>query len=175
MAESNELVAAEDAAETEAPPVRKRHIVPTLLGGLVLTLIAGAGGAGLGIHLAATVEEVVTARVKALPEPALPALKYDGDMVLQSLKPVIANLGDPTDTWLRLETAIVFENGALPDPHVTAADIEQDIVAYARTVTMEQLAGPSALQHLREDLNERVAVRTNGLVTELIITTLVVQ
>src|SRR5690606_18823632 len=108
-------------------------------------------------------------------EPALPALKYDGDMVLQSLKPVIANLGDPTDTWLRLETAIVFENGALPDPHVTAADIEQDIVAYARTVTMEQLAGPSALQHLREDLNERVAVRTNGLVTELIITTLVVQ
>ena len=61
------------------------------------------------------------------------------------------------------------------DPKVMAAEIRQDIVAYARTLTLAQLEGASALQHLREDLNERVVTRTNGQVSELIIETMVVQ
>lgn len=70
---------------------------------------------------------------------------------------------------------MVFKNGSLPNPQVTAAEIRQDIVAYARTVTLAQLEGPSALQHLRDDLNERASLRTNGEVSELLIQTLVVQ
>ena len=44
-----------------------------------------------------------------------------------------------------------------------------------RTVTLRQIEGASGLQHLREDLNERVALRTKGQVRELIVEMLVVQ
>ena len=75
----------------------------------------------------------------------------------------------------RNQTAMVFQTGALKNPEVTAAEIRQDLITYARTRTLAQLEGPSALQHIREDLNERVATRTNGAVSELVIETLVVQ
>jgi flagellar FliL protein len=88
---------------------------------------------------------------------------------------VVTNLGQPSDVWIRLETAMIFQNGALKNPEVTAAEIRQDLITYARTMTLAQLEGPSALQHLREDLNERVVKRTNGAVSELVIETLVVQ
>ena len=88
---------------------------------------------------------------------------------------VVTNLADPSDVWIRLETAFVFPTGEMKNPEVTAAEIREDLVAYARTVKLVQLEGPSALQHLREDLNERVAVRTNGQVNELIIESLIVQ
>jgi flagellar FliL protein len=44
-----------------------------------------------------------------------------------------------------------------------------------RTLSEAQIGGASGLQHLREDLNERAAIRSGGLVRELIIQTLVVQ
>jgi flagellar FliL protein len=50
----------------------------------------------------------------------------------------------------------------------------QDILAYCRTLSLEQLQGPSALQHLREFRRARVA-RTNGAAKELVIETMVVQ
>ena len=102
-------------------------------------------------------------------------MKYSGDMVLKEIEPIVTNLASPTDTWIRLETAMVFKNGALDNPDVTAAEIRQDLLAYARTVSLAQLEGPSALQHLRDDLNERAQLRTNGQVNELVIQTLVVQ
>jgi flagellar FliL protein len=142
----------------------------------VLTLLAGGVGAALGLHLTAEAEKAVAERAKQEQDSKTPSsVKYSGDMVLRNLPPIITNLAAPTDTWIRLETSMVFANGALQNPDVTAAEIRQDVVAYARTVSLSQLQSPSALQHLREDLNERVALRTGGKVAELIVETVVVQ
>ncbi len=157
-----------------APPPR-RNIAATIAALLLVTLIAGGAGGGLGLYIASAVEEIVAARANAAPAKEAPAIEYSGDLVLQPIDAVVTNLAEPSDTWIRLETSIVFANGALPDPHVTAAEIRQDIVAYARTMPLRRLEGPSALLHLREDLNERVAVRTGGQVRELIIESMVVQ
>jgi flagellar FliL protein len=56
-----------------------------------------------------------------------------------------------------------------------AAEIRQDIVGYLRTLTVAQIEGPSGLSHLREDLTERVQIRSNGQVQDFFIETLVVQ
>jgi flagellar FliL protein len=168
---------ADDAQKTEqagAAPARPKLWV-TIAGILLVTLIAGGAGGGAGIYLTSLVQKLVEAKAAEQPPKELPALRYSGDLVLEKLDPVVTNLAEPSDTWIRMETSIVFPNGALPDPHVTAAEIRQDILAYVRTISVDQLEGPSALQHLREDLNERVAVRTSGLVRELIIETLVLQ
>ena len=167
-----------DEDDLEAPPPeatkRDRGLLKTLLVLGLITPVAAGLGAGIGIHLAGRIETTVTEKLKEKPEEA-PELLYSGDMILKPLEPVVTNLADPVDVWIRLETAIVFANGALSNPDVTAGEIRQDILAFARTVPLTQLQGASALQHLREDLNERVAVRTNGQVSELIIEAMVVQ
>lgn len=145
--------------------------------GLVLaTLVAAGAGAGLGTILAGNIEAAVTAKVKELPEkPPAPPVKYSGDLVVRDLKPIIANLAAPSTTWIRLETAIIFTNGAVENPDVAASEIEQDLLAYVRTLTLDQLQGASALEHLRDDLNERVAIRTGRAVSELVVKTMVMQ
>ncbi|MFG1208682.1 flagellar basal body-associated FliL family protein [Xanthobacter flavus] len=159
-------------APNGAPEKKPGLLVPLL----VVTLLALAAGAGLGLQLAGTVEQAVTKKVAAEPEkkPA-PPLRHSGDLALKDLKPVVVNLAAPSSTFIRVEAAIVFKNGALVNPDVTAAELREDIMAYMRTLALSQLEGPSALQHLREDLNERARARSDGKVDELILSTLVVQ
>lgn len=164
----------EEGTPEEAPTKPKSGLLMTIVGLLAVTLLTGGLGGGVGIYLAGVIETTVAEKLKAQPDDK-PEIRYSGDMLLQKLDPVVVNLADPNDIWLRLETAIVFAKDALPNPAVTGAEIRQDIVAYARTLPLSQLEGPSALQHLREDLNERASVRTGGKVSELIIQTLVLQ
>lgn len=144
----------------------------------VLTLLAAAGGGGLGIKLASTVEEVVTEKAKE-EKPAeanLPALRYaEPDMMMEPLKPIVSNLAAPSSTFVRIEASIIYKNGTLPNAQIAAAQIREDVMAYLRTLSMSQLEGPSGLIHLREDLNERARMRSEGHVQELVIETLVVQ
>ena len=144
----------------------------------VITLVATGMGVGLGMQTAAKVERTVVAREAAAAVPSgdrVVSVQYSGDMVLHPIEAVVTNLASPSDTWIRLETAMVFKNGAVANPQVTAAELRQDIIAYARTISLAQLDGPSALQHLREDLNERTQLRTGNQVSELVIQSLVVQ
>lgn len=147
-----------------------------LIAVLILTLLAGAGGGGLGYKMAGTMENVIEARIAAEPpKTEEKPLKFEGDLGVQDLKPVVVNLAAPSSTFVRIEGALIYKNGALPNPAATAAEVREDIMAYMRTISLSQLEGPSALQHLREDLNERAMVRGHGKVKELVLETLVVQ
>jgi flagellar FliL protein len=91
------------------------------------------------------------------------------------MPPIVTNLGAPKDTWIRLEASIVFDAKTIPHPETLADEIASDELAYLRTVSLSQIEGPIGLQNIRQDLNERAAIRSNGKVSELIIRTLVVQ
>ena len=91
------------------------------------------------------------------------------------LPPIVTNLGAPQDTWVRLEGSIIFDPRTLPHPDAVAGRIGDDILAYLRTVTLRQLEGPIGLENIRQDLNERAAVRSDGKVRGFVIRTLVVQ
>ena len=145
---------------------------------LAITVAAGGGGVLFGLKTAATIETTIAKRDAAAAPAAgthLITMKYSGDTIVKPLDAVVTNLASPSDTWVRLEASMVFKNGSLENPEVTGAEVRQDMLAYLRTVNIAQLEGPSALQHLLEDLNERTAVRTNGRVSELVIQSLVVQ
>ena len=167
------------AKEAAAAGGRFKGKLGLIFGFAMLTLIAVGAGAGAGMYFASSFEQTLIARQAAATEAdktRLPVIiKYSGDRVLERIEPIVTNLASPADTWIRLEAAIVFANGAIADPKTTAAEIRQDILAYCRTLSLEQLQGPSALQHLREDLSERVSLRTNGAAKELVIETMVVQ
>ena len=171
---------AEGEAGTKAlpapPPAKGAGLIALIVVGAAVTVFAAGGGVALGMMTSSGIERAIAAREAAKPVDDHPlSIKYSNDMVLQPIAAVVTNLAAPTDTWVRLETAMVFKNGDLPNPEVAAADLRQDILAYMRTVSLAQLEGPSALQHLREDLNERASLRTGGAVSELIIQTFVVQ
>jgi len=91
------------------------------------------------------------------------------------LPPIVTNLGQPQETWIRLEGSIIFDPRILPHPEAAAGRIGDDILAYLRTVTLSEIEGPVGLENLRQDLNERAATRSGGKVSAFVIRTLVVQ
>jgi flagellar FliL protein len=91
------------------------------------------------------------------------------------LPPVVSNLASPADVWVRLEATLLFEGKTLPHGEALAGEISGDILAFLRTESLAQIQGVAGLEHLRQDLNERAAIRSEGKVRELIIRSLVVQ
>lgn len=89
-----------------------------------------------------------------------------------ALAPVTTNLAAPADTWIRLELAAVFEG----EPDMPVADaVHQDVLAFLRTVKLHQVEGPSGFQHLKDDLNERAAMRSEGRIKSLLVRALLIE
>ena len=137
-----------------------------------LTVLAAVGGGLVG--------KVVAPRAKAAPVAVADAattkpLPYAGDIEVRELPPVVTNLARPEEARVRIQVAMVTLKAGVDNPALLAARINDDIIAFLKTLSVADLQGPSGLQGLREDLNERAAVRSGGKVREIIIEALVVQ
>jgi flagellar protein FliL len=149
-----------------APPLPARSVKATLMEFAFVLLI----GAGVG----AAFETTRPAPAPAAKPGDAPKTALQPSTVLD-LAPIVTNLGAPPDIWVRIEASIVVDPAILPHPEGVAAKIGDDILAYARTLSLKQLEGPIGLESLRQDLNERAATRSDGKVREVFIRTLVVQ
>ncbi|WP_377294082.1 flagellar basal body-associated FliL family protein [Rhizobium sp. SG2393] len=187
-----------DEEATEGEAAKKKSSPMVLIGAVVvLTLLAAGGGWFIGgmvapkpmtKEMADAIEAVKKAEAEkkaalAAGAPAdahgggekkdegLPKLSTAAHGILQ-LDPITTNLAYPTENWIRLELALAF-NGE-PDPKIAEA-IQQDIAAYLRTVSLQQIQGPRGFQYLRDDIEERVDLRSEGRVTNVIFRTFVIQ
>lgn len=138
-----------------------------------LSLLAIVVGGGVGYMLVGSVEASLQARVHV--DQTVPSLPYGPGAEVRELSPIITNLARPSNTWVRLQAAIIFDNYGMQKPDADAAAIAADILAFLRTLSLDQIGGGSGLAHLREDLNERATIRSEGRVREVVIQTLVVQ
>lgn len=96
-------------------------------------------------------------------------------MEVKELPPVVTNLGKPETAWIRLQAAIVFDPKEFPHAEKLIPEIMSDITAYLRSLSISSLEGADGLRRLREELGERVAIRSEHKVREFIIETMVVQ
>jgi flagellar protein FliL len=135
---------------------------------IVVILAACAGAAFEAMRASVPTGSEKAAESSAGAPPAQPSTILD-------LPPIVTNLGAPQDTWVRLEGSIIFDPRTLPHPEAAAGRIGDDILAYLRTVSLRQLEGPIGLENIRQDLNERAAIRSDGKVRAFVIRTLVVQ
>ena len=103
-----------------------------------------------------------------------PKLRYSEKATLHQLSPIVTNLASPEKAWIRLEASVVVEGEGV-DVKALSATITEDTVAYLRTLSLPLIEGASGYLHLREDLNERVRVRTAGKIRELIVHTMIVE
>lgn len=88
------------------------------------------------------------------------------------LEPITSNLSYPSENWIRVEIALMFSGP--PDVNL-AEDIHQDIIAYLRTVSLQQIQGPRGFEYLKEDLQERVELRSQGKVPKIMFRTFVIE
>jgi flagellar FliL protein len=163
-------------AETTAGRSKKSGMVMTLVGIAVLTLLGAGGGWALGKVVAPDIKgaaeaEARTAEEQKAAEAGLPRISTEANNIVQ-LEPITSNLAYPSENWIRLEVALLF-NGP-PDVKV-AEDIHQDILAYIRTVTLQQIEGPRGFQYLRDDIQERVDLRSQGRVSKVMFRTFVIE
>jgi flagellar FliL protein len=170
-----ELPELPDLTPGEAPPPPPPAVsgapslLQTVLATLVVTVMAGAMGALFAVPAPAPAQEPA---VKGEPTPGGVVPAASG---LFEMPPIVTNIGSPKDTWIRLEASIVFDAKTVEHPEALAEDIAGDELAYLRTVSLTQVEGPIGLENIRQDLNERAAIRSGGKVSELVIRTLVVQ
>ena len=142
---------------------------------LLTTLLAGAAGAGAAWLLVDTVRSSIEARQAAEARARPSPLAYSPDSAVLRLEPIVTNLAAPPGAWIRLEASLVFAGEPPKQQGELAARIAEDILAFLRTVRLDQIEGPSGFLHLREDLSERAAIRSQGLVREVVIGGLVVE
>lgn len=169
MAKALELPAPADSA-----PTREGSLRWLLTLGL-LTLLSAAIGGGFGLVMVSGIEKRVEEKYKALPAKSEVVSQYAGNIGIKKLTPVVTNLAGSDSDWVRVEASIVYKVGEDQNPDIMAGEIRQDILSYIRTLSLAQIQGPSGLLHLREDLNERVKLRSKGVIQELVLETLIVQ
>jgi len=91
------------------------------------------------------------------------------------LNPIVTNLSNYDDTWLRLELALIFQPGQGFASEAENLRVQSDLANFIQTVKLPQISGPSGLLHLREDLTDRVRIATKGRVKEILILSMVAE
>jgi flagellar protein FliL len=176
----------------EAPKKKGGGLIVTIVVVLVLSLIAGGGGWYVGGMLSGkfiTQEKKDEIAKKAAMnaaaagggehggekkkpgEDSLPHLATEENGVI-ALEPITSNLAYPSENWVRLEVALMFSDK--PDER-TAEEVHQDIMAYLRTVSLQQIQAPRGFEYLRDDIKERAEVRSEGRVKDVLIRTFVIE
>lgn len=164
-----------------APPPKKRSaLIMTIAAIAGVTILAGGGGWVLGGMLAPQVEkpkaveehaEAAQPAAEGEKDEGLPRIATEANGVIQ-LEPITTNLAFPSDRWVRLEVALLFKD----KPDVKLAEtIHQDIAVYLRTVSLQQIEGPRGFQYLKEDLEERTDMISEGKVARLMFRTFLIQ
>ena len=163
-----------DSAEEDGGK-KKSGLVVTIAIVLVLSLIAAGGGWMVGGLIAPQVDQPETAageQTQGKDKKKEDKAEDKPRENVVALEPITTNLSYPSDNWIRVEVSLVFTNK--PDDAI-ADQIHQDILAYLRTVSLQQIEGPRGFQYLREDLRERVKLRSEGRVNDLLLRTFVIE
>jgi flagellar FliL protein len=140
---------------------------------LLLTLVSAGAGVLSSLHLLSTAERIADSQKEVPAQPLASA--FGASARLRKLSPVVTNLAAPPGAWIRVEAAVVTDQLSEEEATLLIAQVGEDVVSYLRSVSLPQIEGSRGLQYLREDLNERAALRSRGKVRELILETVVVQ
>jgi len=145
--------------------------LPVQLGVLAAMTLAAVGTGWLAASMIApgtpAAPEEPVSRAVEVRSSEMPA-----DIGIVHIEPITTNLGSPAEMWIRLELSLVFQGGADLE---MAELIHQDLLAYMRTVKAHQIQGASGFQHLKADLTERAALRSEGAVRDILIRTMILE
>lgn len=169
-------------AKAKALPKPEASTAGTSIGAMLIaivlvTLVGGGIGAFLGMKLSEpdrpklVVEE--TEEEKEVPVAEDATIKKGA--VIIDIRPIVTTLAAPEGTWLRIESSIVLKPDNEVDGKLLAAKIGEDMIAYLRTVPLQQIAGADGFQNLRDDLIDRAKTRSEGKVDDVILRSVIIE
>jgi len=94
---------------------------------------------------------------------------------LVPIQPLVVRMGGNKGKWIRLEGAIAFSHESKQDRAATVAQLGQDLMLFLGSTELQQIASPTGLEFLRDDMNDIVQTRTNGQASRFIVKSLVVE
>jgi len=153
-----------------------------LIGFVIVTALALGLGAGFGFFLAdlpaPQAETVDVAGAKSEPTDRDAAKSVvqgvDGTAKLVAMTPIVVNLAQPPDAWIRIEASLLVQ-GMDFGADILAGQVAEDFVAYLRTATLSQFEGPSGFQNLREDFIDRATIRDREHIKDVIVHGVVIE
>ena len=161
----------------------KTSIMSVIIPLLLLTLIAGGGGFAVATMLSpaptlAPQGGAIVADAGSTAEPAKASTGGDtvkNGGIVRQLAPIITNLAQPKETWMRIEVSIVIDPEAQAEQDLIAVKSSDEILALLRTVDLAQIEGPSGFLHFREDINDLVRENSGHKVLQVLINSMVVE
>jgi flagellar FliL protein len=152
----------------KSPP----NIVVTLA---LMTLIGVGLGAGFGFFLVApqqAAKDVPPAEVSAAAVEQ--RFRFPADAIEVVLAPIIATIGHDSRHRMRIECSVVMTKEAA-SAAILKTELAEDIIAFLRGVSIEDVSGAHGFQNLREDLDEVARIRGHGAILGLLISGFVVE
>lgn len=93
----------------------------------------------------------------------------DLNLKIIPIPPVVTTLAAPEGKWIRFEGSILVNPTGEQSPELLAERSGEQVLAFLRTLKLEQLQGPSGFLALKDDLNDTVSALSNGQVRGLLI------
>lgn len=107
-----------------------------------------------------------------VPAPVAP----DEPLTVVPLQPIITNLAAPQGVWLRVEASIlVKQGGGRGGTQTLAEETGASILAYLRTLSLQDIEGASAFLAFRDDLDDLVRTVSRGAAAKVLVKSLVVE
>lgn len=171
--------------EAAGAPAKKSVLMSVIVPLVLVTLLAGGGGFAFGSFVigkpaappptaAATPGEKPAEGEAAADAAAKPEEGHAAPLVRQ-LAPIVTNLQSPKDSWIRLELSIVMKSEAASEQDLIAVKANDKVLGLLRSTDLSQIDGPSGLLNLREDLTDLLVGAHDSPITEVLISSMVVE
>jgi flagellar FliL protein len=150
---------------------------------LVVTLVGGGAGFAFAkreLFLPAPGAEKPAASAASAEEghghgPAPAPASAPAELALLELPAIVTNLGEPSDVWIRLEASVLVDPSAAASSEALRGFVADDLLAYLRTLSLDQIQGATGFHALRDAIAERARIRSDGKITAVLIRTMVIQ
>ena len=171
-------MAKEKTAKIDAPPqavpAAGTSIMSLVIAMLVLTGLSIGTGGMFGLQVLSRMAKPAPAAKAESPAGDARHSRFSDKVSLYPLPPIVTNLASPERAWIRIEASLVIDSEGV-EPKALAASVTEDTLAYLRTLSLPLIEGASGFLHLREELNDRVRVRSAGKAREMIVHSLIVE
>jgi flagellar protein FliL len=91
------------------------------------------------------------------------------------IEPIITNLSDSTEVWVRLEGSMLFGKEMVEERDLLVAKISQHVLAYLKTLKLSDLQGNGAVNAISQDLDEIATTVSEGQSQGVLISGLVFE
>lgn len=92
-----------------------------------------------------------------------------------NLEPVVTNLANPLETWVRVEASVELVSSYNGDKDLLLKTIAEDLLMFTRTLSLASISGSSGIAHYKEDISERARIRSGGAVNQVLLRMLVIE